>query len=141
MAIKRLKYVSRFAERMSEDQIQEMADKAAADNQARGITGVLMTTGGLFFQVIEGPDDEVDALFARIAIDPRHTDVALLGVEQTEDRLFSDWGMKALNLDTAAWRRAEPLRELLQVVLQQRDAMDTLSGFLERAIWEEIRKT
>ncbi len=140
MPIKRLKYVSRFAEPMTADQIQALASDAARANEAQDITGVLMTSGGLFFQVIEGPPEVVDPLYVKILSDPRHTDVVLLGVELVEERLFGSWGMKAMNLDTAAWRRAEPLRDLLVALLAQRDAMETMSAYLQRAVWEEVQE-
>jgi len=140
MKIKRIKYISRFAAAMTADEIRALEEEAGRNNLERGITGVLMTSGGLFFQVIEGPAEEVDALYARILSDPRHTDIARLSTDLVDDRLFPDWGMKTMDLDTKTWLRVEPLRELLRALQQQREAMQTLSEFLQRAVWEELRQ-
>ena len=53
--LKRLKYVSQFARALSPAQIDALTRRSAENNKKVEVTGVLMTTGGLFFQVIEGP--------------------------------------------------------------------------------------
>ena len=53
---------------------------------------MLVASGELFFQLIEGPDAAIDALFARIIADDRHRNVTIVGVEQGDvRRMCPDW--------------------------------------------------
>jgi hypothetical protein len=70
--IKRIHYVSSFAQNMSDDEIEALASQAAKKNAENDITGVLMAQSGIFFQIIEGPEDNIDDLFKSIMRDPRH---------------------------------------------------------------------
>lgn len=80
--------------------IDALVAKASASNAAVGVTGALMVTGTVFFQILEGPTAAVDALFAKIAADPRHTDVVCLSEQDgREMRLFPEWGMRRVSLD------------------------------------------
>ncbi|MGO3126904.1 MAG: BLUF domain-containing protein [Luteimonas sp.] len=47
-------------------------------NARHGIGGMLLWQDGLFMQLLEGPAVAVDALYARIASDPRHCEVRLM---------------------------------------------------------------
>jgi hypothetical protein len=53
--MKRIKYVSRFAVPFREAELEELGMRAAKKNKGLDITGVLITSGGLFYQVLEGP--------------------------------------------------------------------------------------
>ena len=61
--IKRIHYVSSFAQNMSDDEIEVLASQAAKKNVENDITGVLMAQSGIFFQIIEGPEEKIDDLF------------------------------------------------------------------------------
>ncbi|MDR7193428.1 BLUF domain-containing protein [Luteimonas terrae] len=52
--------------------------KSRAYNARHGIGGMLLLQDGLFMQLLEGPAEAVDALYARIASDPRHCEVRLM---------------------------------------------------------------
>jgi hypothetical protein len=137
--MKRIKYVSRFARPLTEADIQEIAEQAASHNARKGLTGVLVTTGRMFLQVLEGPTAEVDALYDRILADDRHQDVLLLSSQpHVTERLFPDWYMPIVNLDRGTELRLEPLRTMLAAIIQQRETTDLLTGTLERAIWREL---
>lgn len=63
-------------------------------NNARvGLTGMLLYTAGSFFQVLEGPPDVVDRVFATIAADPRHTRAVTIIRERIARRAFGEWSM------------------------------------------------
>jgi hypothetical protein len=138
--MKRLKYVSRFAKPLSREEIEALVVQAARKNKKYDITGILMTSGGMFFQIIEGPAESIDKLYSEIVADKRHTDVLLLGVEdRVKGRLFPDWSMKKVDLDLQSDIRAEPLKAILQAIVQQREIVERLTGALERAVWHELR--
>lgn len=140
--LKRIKYVSRFAKPLQSDEIARLADQSAARNQQLGVTGVLMSAGGLFFQIIEGPKEHIDTLYESIVRDGRHTDVLLLGSEENaNDRLFPDWSMKKIDLDERADARLDPLKSILEALVAQHQVMGRLTQCLERAIWTEMVST
>ncbi len=63
-------------------------------NREHDITGCLWVGPNLFYQVLEGRAHQVDALYASIARDPRHTNVELLSREPVEQRQFGRFSMK-----------------------------------------------
>lgn len=137
--MKRIKYVSQFAADLDRPAIDALIARAAERNAEAGITGILMTSGRMFYQVIEGPDAEIDALYERISSDPRHQDVLLLGVESgVTDRIFASWSLRKIDLDAQADRRLEPIRELLVAVVEHRFLLDRLTHALERSLWNEL---
>ena len=132
--LKRIKYVSRFAKPLGPHEVTRLAELSAANNQKLGITGVLMSSGGMFFQIIEGPPEHVDALYRNIGADERHTNVLLLGSEDNvERRLFPDWSMKKIDLDDRADARLDPLKTILETIIVQHQLMENLTQTLERA--------
>lgn len=137
--LKRIKYVSRMAQSLGKAEIEGITEQAARNNAAHDVTGVLMTSGGLFFQILEGPIDAVDEIYDAIVADERHTDVLLLGSEiGLTGRLFPDWSMGKVDLDGDASLRLEPLRVMLGAVVDQRRILDTMVDTLQRAVWYEM---
>jgi hypothetical protein len=69
---------------------------AARRNNARsGITGALICRQDMYIQLVEGPDEAIDALYQRILLDDRHTQVTLESSAMIEERMFPDWAMYA----------------------------------------------
>ena len=66
---------------------------ARRNNPRDGITGALICRHDVYLQLIEGPADAIDALYARICADDRHTDVRLLLSEDMGERIFPAWAM------------------------------------------------
>lgn len=137
--MKRIKYVSRFARELAAEDIARLEEECIRNNQESGITGVLMVSGNLFFQVIEGPGPRVDELFASILEDDRHTQILRLGEErEVSERLFPDWAMKVVSLDSSRTDRLEPLHALLETIYEHKETINRLTSVLERAIWNEL---
>jgi hypothetical protein len=137
--MKRIKYVSRFATPFRESELEELGRKSAEKNESLGVTGVLLTSGGLFYQVLEGPEDAVDDLFRAIRADKRHTDLLVLGVEEdVTQRLFPIWSMKTVNLDAAAHVRLLPLKILMEAVFDQQQLIDKMMWSIERGLRQEF---
>ena len=140
--IKRLKYISRFSRALKQPEIDQIADVSAKNNAALDVTGVFMTSGGLFFQIIEGPAEAVDKLYAKIASDNRHTALVLLGEpELSESRLFGEWAMRKMNRADESADRLGPLVALLDVIGTNAEQTLKLSKVLERGIWREATGT
>ncbi len=66
---------------------------ARRNNPREGITGALICRHDIYLQLIEGPAEAIDALYARICADDRHFDVRLLLDEPAGERLFPNWAM------------------------------------------------
>jgi len=141
--MKRLKYISRFARPLNADELSRLADNAAIKNKELGITGILMASGGIFFQVIEGPKENIDSLFREIIKDSRHEDILLLSSEQSANlkRIFPEWNMKKIDLDAKSEARTETFRIILKNIFQMRQIIDEQAKILERSIWDEFSRT
>jgi adenylate cyclase len=134
--MKRLRYISSFAQPMDREAIQSLALQAQQHNERAGVTGILVATGDLFFQIIEGPDDEIDRVFERINKDPRHSRVLVLSVEQGDfSRLCPDWAMRKVDLSRDTAERAAPIRAMLHIAYAQRQLLDEAVTALEAFTW------
>lgn len=93
----RVIYTSRAAPRppgQSEEAMIEAILATARRNNARnGLTGALIYQDGRFAQMLEGPPEALEELLARIARDPRHTDMEMLYTAEAESRVFAAWNM------------------------------------------------
>lgn len=137
--LKRISYISKFSKPFTRDEVDKLAADAAERNRTLGVTGMLMSSGGIFYQVLEGPVEAVDNLFRKIAADTRHTDVLVLSTqEEVEDRQFPSWAMKKVNLDEQSMARLEPIKALLDALVVQRESMQRLMRVLSRSVWQEL---
>ena len=122
-----LVYCSRAAPGVDAAAVDSIIRTARRWNPEQGITGLLVFGGGIFFQWLEGPRDNIGALMARLKADTRHEGIVTLGEsEELRERLFPDWDMELVTgtdirdvlqdaLDTARDEAsAATLRDLLQ---------------------------
>jgi hypothetical protein len=86
-------YASSARKDMTRAGIEALLERARAHNTRAGITGILIYKGGIFLQLIEGPDAEITALFERIRRDPRHDHVIEILNLTHRQRIFNDWTM------------------------------------------------
>ena len=103
----RLVYMSQAHTGMPLEALSSLLVKARAANEARLITGALLYQDQVFFQLLEGPEAEVRALYSKIEQDPRHFGCQVLLDYQTNERLFPDWSMGHASA-TSAQVRAIP---------------------------------
>ena len=94
----RLMYASRATDTLRPEVLNAILKKSTQNNPAAGVTGVLCFSGNIYLQVLEGGRSQVSKLYNRIAQDPRHTDVVMLGYEEIEERRFSGWAMGQVNM-------------------------------------------
>lgn len=137
--LKRIHYISSFVEDMSESEIVQLARQAAEKNAVHDITGVLMAKGGLFFQIIEGPAEKINQLFTDILNDPRHEKIITLGIQAGDlKRLFPNWHMKEINLDTSTSERLQPVKAIIDAVHAQSAIIENLTEALAASAWAEL---
>jgi Sensors of blue-light using FAD len=94
----RLMYCSISAPTMTRKAFDDICTTAMANNQARGITGALITDKRLNIQFLEGPAPALRALWERIQADPRHHSLVQLYEEELVGlRWFPDCPMSHTN--------------------------------------------
>ena len=140
--LKRITYISRFSKPFSQAELEKLGAAAAEKNSVLNVTGILMASGGLFYQVLEGPQEAVDELYTTIASDSRHTDLLLLQSESNvSGRVFPDWSMKAVNLDAASHKRLLALKALIKATYEQQRLIDNMVWAIQRSVRYEMEES
>lgn len=67
--------------------------QSRANNLRLHLTGLLLFGSSSFLQVLEGEEETVREMYARIVADQRHTQVSALSDGPIETRVFADWSM------------------------------------------------
>ncbi len=80
---------------------------ARRNNRRDDITGALICRHDLYLQLIEGPPPAIDALYAKIVADDRHSDVRLLLTATASQRMFPHWAMLDDEAPSLFWSAAE----------------------------------
>jgi len=97
-ALYRLIYASRISPVCQDDlraALTDIVTRAIARNRPAGLSGLLVAHRGWFVQALEGRKPVVEALFEKIAADPRHHHALPVSEGPTEARLFEPWSMAA----------------------------------------------
>lgn len=89
----RVFYVSAAVGPQTHAVTQSILQQSQAYNSQHGITGVLLQGQGIYLQALEGEQDAVNRLYARIAADPRHDRVEMVHCENIEQRRYGNWSM------------------------------------------------
>jgi hypothetical protein len=92
-ALAQLIYRSVVAWPLNQAELQELLDSARERNRRESLTGLLVYQRGRFVQWLEGPHDALQAVWASIQRDPRHTEIERLHTPRLPQRLFPDWRM------------------------------------------------
>ena len=98
-AIFRLVYGSHASVPFTKEQLLELLGNSQIRNKEWGISGLLLYREGVFLQMIEGPEEAVRSLFAKIRQDRRHHSVAILFEGYSPRRQFPDWSMSFRDLE------------------------------------------
>ena len=92
-------YVSAASSTMTPADLEDILRASRRNNEANGLTGLLLFKDGRFIQLLEGDETDVDATFARVKEDPRHRSVEVIRHEYVMSRSFADWSMGFGNID------------------------------------------
>jgi uncharacterized membrane protein (DUF373 family) len=88
-----LSYISTATRSMTAEDLTDILRVARARNADRGITGMLLYSNRTFVQVLEGEEDELNALLEVIKRDSRHTALRVLERKRIDRREYADWTM------------------------------------------------
>ena len=86
-------YASSSTSEFSQEDIFEMLKKIRVNNAKLNVTGMLLYENGSFFQVLEGDEAVIEALYEKINADGRHVNISKIIQEPIEARSFGDWTM------------------------------------------------
>ena len=94
-------YSSTAVSRMQDTALQALKSQSQKSNLEHAITGLLAYDHKTrrFFQVLEGPENNVRRLMNRIINDKRHEDIKILFVTRISSRVFGQWSMELLTAD------------------------------------------
>lgn len=82
-----------------EPNVARILAKSRVNNRKNGLVGVLYFGDGCFFQCLEGKETEIDKLYSKLQLDPRHTDLKLISRKQINNLSFTNWAMKYVPLE------------------------------------------
>ena len=88
-----LVYVSASSHLMDDEGLDAILVTSRANNTDLGLTGMLLYYEGAFMQVLEGTEENVRRIYARISQDPRHQRLTPLLEEYIPERAFPEWSM------------------------------------------------
>lgn len=94
-------YASAARQPFSSKELTELLAKARPNNQALGVTGLLLYHRGSFLQVLEGEESVVNRLYEKIAKDPRHLRCMVIKRGPVAKCSFADWSMGFVELSAA----------------------------------------
>ncbi|WP_114951976.1 BLUF domain-containing protein [Sphingosinicella terrae] len=88
-----LAYISTAGQPHEAETLDAILAVSRRNNEADGVTGLLVAGGRRFLQALEGPEAAVLAAYARIRQDPRHRALVLLSCGTVTARAFGNWSM------------------------------------------------
>ncbi|NCF04400.1 diguanylate phosphodiesterase [Kosakonia sp. MH5] len=91
-------YRSHLHEHVSYEVLKEMVVAANIKNGQAGVTGILLFNGTHFFQLLEGPEEGVAAIYQDICADNRHYNLVELLRDYAPARRFGKTGMELFDL-------------------------------------------
>jgi hypothetical protein len=86
--------VSKANPSLSDEDLAQLFSLCSKNNNELQITGILLHSMGNFFQVLEGEEKSLKALFEKIKNDARHTDVFMIYYRSTTHPAFLNYDSK-----------------------------------------------
>lgn len=89
----RVLYTSHMRPGVTPSEVRRLVAESQPRNRRLDITGAMLKCDHRFVQAIEGREQDVLQLMARISADHRHSQVTTHVQERTTTRLFDGWAM------------------------------------------------
>jgi hypothetical protein len=125
--MKSVLYISVVDPDLESDAIENLVSHSQSRNLADGVTGVMLFNGLNFMQLIEGDAPVIDACYARIRIDPRHSGVTTLREEPIAVREFPEWAMRYSLVEQPAEATMAKVRS---AGAPREDTLDRIAAFI-----------
>jgi len=78
---------------------------ARKHNAENDLSGALICRNDLYLQLLEGPQDAVDAVYEKILRDDRHVNIHRLVYRPIRMRMFPEWAMRDDPMQSWMWSR------------------------------------
>jgi len=88
-----LVYTRRPKQIVTRELLEEITSRSLQNNKLQNITGILLGLSNRFIQYLEGDENHVKKLVARIRKDPRHFEMNVWVQGYYDERVFKDWSM------------------------------------------------
>lgn len=95
-------YVSEKSRHFEECHVDDIIDGSQKKNGHIDVTGILISNGKFFIQLLEGRKDQVMETFNRISGDSRHFHIRVLFTGESSKRVFPEWSMGLVREPTDA---------------------------------------
>ena len=105
-------YFSTWKEPFQEQDLVATLERSRQNNAVDDITSVTLYVRGNIIQVLEGQQEAVEALYARIEQDHQHTNVSKVLSRPIQKRLFAG---SALAYETITTRQLEELKTVVDL--------------------------
>ena len=115
MGLAQILYISDAVGNIGKIGLASIQQVAVRNNAALHITGVLFYARGHFVQLLEGDREDICPMFETIVRDPRHENIKLLYKRDAKQRIFCDWDMAVLDLDSHSEEQRLDLDDLVQL--------------------------
>ncbi len=97
--MKRIIYCSQATHDFAPDELVALLEGSRRNNEAAGLSGMLLYSSQSFLQVLEGDPVALATTYARIKVDDRHSNLRLLLDAEVTAPLFPDWTMGFEHVD------------------------------------------
>lgn len=121
-----LAYASAARTLFTPPELSELLRVARRNNERAGVTGILLYHEGSFLQLLEGEQEQVEQIYERVRLDPRHWRVSVVRQGPVPERRFSSWSMGFVSLDTALMQGLVGRHALMSNGSLNMDAEDVL---------------
>lgn len=128
----RLLYLSQATNPLSNEKVQEILESSGRKNPALGITGLLLTGGGVFMQVLEGSELAVLRLYVKILEDRRHGDCQIICVSPVDERMFEKWSMGLVDSAPLEFQEIMELRDKYVESVPAKAYTEVMAGLLKK---------
>ncbi len=114
----RLTYLSKPAKPFTDADLDDIESKSVNANNARDVTGLLIVNEDRILQILEGREESVRELFAKIETDSRHTVIKVVSAVEDEVRLLLTWSMVVRGMSGAPPELLDQFSEVYDELLQ-----------------------
>ena len=97
--MKRVIYCSQATHDVSPEELVALLEVSRRNNEAVGLSGMLLYSSQSFLQVLEGEPAALEETYRRIGADDRHVNLRLLMDAEVAAPLFPDWTMGFEHVD------------------------------------------
>tara|TARA_R100000935_G_scaffold55294_1_gene85095 strand:+ start:546 stop:950 length:405 start_codon:yes stop_codon:yes gene_type:complete len=123
-------YVSTASSDLDKEEIEKNLNFSKLSNNKNDITGLLLFSGGNFFQIIEGEKDRIIKLFDTIMADDRHHDIIQIFGKDIHKEAYDGYASDFV-LDSADYDQEKFQHYLNQTKVLEKSAQIAVENILK----------